>query len=520
MLVLLAACHPHPIPVDSEPPDDTGTVTEPNLPHCGPYATITPAHPVEGESVAINVDCDDWGRASFAAGALRLPPGATFDADSWQVDWLPDLASAGTFDVLFSVTALDGTSTVPETAIAHISVADAWDEADNTPVDPTSYDEEWGLPVLHLLPHGPLTQDYTDASVVWHGETLPGQVKIRGAASATYPKPNLSISLTDTKLDLDDQGLGSRDHLVLISNFDDNSYLRQKVTYDLWTDIAGYFDSERLTPRTFYVVVYLGGEYEGLYTAVDRIDDEYHRDMGLGDGEGNLYKAVDHNANFYAHDVYGNPKITLSEGYTKEQGEPIDDFTDLEDLVRWTSNADDDTFAAQASSHLDVEEFMDWWTLVVFTNAGDSGGKNSYLYHDVDSGLFRYSPWDFNDSWGQDWMTLRVGADEYDDFTWTNGVFAHILAHPDLSATLASRWEELVADGPLSEEAVRDRIDGDVELIDDEATRDWARWRTPYRHYSLWSGPRGDAHDWTEYDEERDLVRDWAQARAEWAARR
>jgi hypothetical protein len=84
---------------------------------------------------------------------------------------------------------------------------------------------------------------------------------------------------------------------VLTSTFDDNSYVRQKLSYDLWAALAASADRPRLAPRTFFAVVYLNAEYHGLYVAVDRIDDEFVEQMGL-DGDGELFKAVEHTANW------------------------------------------------------------------------------------------------------------------------------------------------------------------------------------------------------------------------------
>jgi hypothetical protein len=62
---------------------------------------------------------------------------------------------------------------------------------------------------------------------------------------------------------------------------------------------------------------------------------------------------------------------------------------------------------------IDVEEFADWLLLVGWAIADDSAGKNVYLYHGGEPDgalglLFRYVPWDFNDSFGQSWQTNRV----------------------------------------------------------------------------------------------------------------
>ena len=64
---------------------------------------------------------------------------------------------------------------------------------------------------------------------------------------------------------------------------------------------------------------------------------------------------------------------------------------------------------------IDIDEFSDWLILVSYSLSDDSAGKNSYLYKgDAADGalgdLFRFVPWDFNDSWGQSWQTDRTLA--------------------------------------------------------------------------------------------------------------
>ena len=66
-------------------------------------------------------------------------------------------------------------------------------------------------------------------------------------------------------------------HLILTSTFDDTSYVRQKLVYDLWRAMAESQDVQRLTPATFFAIMYLNGAYHGLYLACDRVDDEFIR---------------------------------------------------------------------------------------------------------------------------------------------------------------------------------------------------------------------------------------------------
>ena len=64
---------------------------------------------------------------------------------------------------------------------------------------------------------------------------------------------------------------------------------------------------------------------------------------------------------------------------------------------------------------MDLNAFADWFVFTSALRADDSAGKNSYLYHDprpaAPDPRWRYVPWDFNASFGQDWRARPTAAD-------------------------------------------------------------------------------------------------------------
>jgi hypothetical protein len=345
--------------------------------------------------------------------------------------------------------------------------------------DPAEYTEEWGLPVLHITAVDAISQSYGAAEVVFMGESYDAEMKIRGAASASYPKPSYLLRFSGEDLDADALGMGNKDHLTLITSFDDNTYVRQKLVYDTWMEMAQWDGADRLTPRTAFVVVYLDGEYVGLYTACDRIDNHFLKEMGLSE-DANLYKAVNHDANFYLTGSSGGWKSTLHNGYEKKEGLPESDYSDLDALVSFTGNATPDSFIASVDEWLPLEEFMDWFLLVHYSSSADSAGKNSYIFNDPSAWRFRFVPWDFNHSWGQGWYTYRVASSTNEDFKSTNAIFAHIQNHAETNAALWQRFHAMVDDGPLNADTLRGGVDDYYALIDASAERDWAVWGGVY----------------------------------------
>ncbi len=469
----------------------------------GPYWLL------ETETVSFQVGCFtglDLPGSDFEL--VPMPAGAAYDPATSTFTFTPGLDQARVFEV--DIVA----KSTGEKGRVKIGVADKWADPGNVPVkDPLLYGEEYGLPVLFLSP-APPTEDYSPATVVYKGHTYAAQAKLRGAASLWYPKNSFTIEFSkDDKFDEPDEAGGFEDKrkIVLISTFDDNSYVRQRLAYDLWNRL----DPGHLQIQTYSAVVYLEGQYFGLYTVSDHVDGFLMEDHGHSQ-EGNLYKAVDHDANFDIFSLQngGAPKGTLHDGYVKREGTPLEGepgaFADLEELVQFVATSTSPDFLAQIDSRIDRRDFEDWWIFVTFAMADDSAGKNSYLYHDPmgPTGLFRYAPWDFNASFGQTWQTAREAANQTIEYTGNNKLFARFLQEPSIGTPLRARYDAALH-GVYSKEKVLALVDSYVERIDASALRDEARWVNEYQNYGGWSWRT----DFTTYPEEIAYLKGWIAAR-------
>ena len=404
-----------------------GTVVPlaPSTQRCDPRATLESEDALEGDVVTVTIACSDGVSIQdfeLVAVTADRGKGGDVDAETGVWTWATGLVDGGQYDMLFVIKPRDATG-MPETVPVTFWVADDWQHPSNVPVDPQTYTEEWDVPVMYLYPESRLTQSYVETEVIFRGEVYAAEMKIRGAASTSYPQNSFTLKFDPVNIALRDDGLQRKDHLVLITSFDDNSCVRQKLVYDVWNDIANWFGEERLTPRTFFTVVYLDGEYQGLYTAIDHIDSEFIDEMGLAGSTGNLYKSISHAADYR---TLGHSGWEFKEGFRA-------DFDDLEALNRFVAFADQDTFLAEHDEWIDRHEFMDWFLLVFHLLANDSGGKNAYLFNDPANPGFRFVPWDMNESLGQSWTTSRLPASDYNDFKWRNKIFEFFQEEPILA---------------------------------------------------------------------------------------
>ncbi|WP_437767939.1 CotH kinase family protein [Sorangium sp. So ce764] len=461
---------------------------------------------LEGETVTFPVTCATG--LALPDGAIEvgpLPDGATYDPVAREVTFSPGLDQAAVYEIEIRV------AQTSEVGRVKIGVADDWADPSNVPVvDPARYPEEYGLPVLFLSPT-PEAKEYAPATVVYRGRTYNAEAELRGESSLGYPKNSFTLKFPkEDKFNEPDEagGFTDRRKVVLITTFDDNSYVRQRLAYDLWNRL----DPEHIQIKTYSAVVYLDGQYAGLYTVADHVDGYLMEDHGYSQ-DGNLYKAVSHDANFALTAHNGEPKETLHDGFEKKEGTPPEGepeaFADLEDLVSFVATSKEAVFAAEIGSRIDLRDYEDWWIFVTFIMADDSAGKNSYHYRDpVAGGVFRYAPWDFNASFGQTWQTERQPASDRVEYLGVNLLFQRLLEEPSIGDPLRARYGEVLR-GALGDAEIQAIVDGYVARIDASARRDEARWGEAYRSYEGWSG-RGD---FTTYEEEIAYLKAWISER-------
>ncbi len=470
---------------------------EPAQRPCG--LTLTgPAWVVEGDPVRIAIACATGRELPSDPAIAGLPPGAEVDASAGEIRWTTGPADAGVYEIAASV------PIEPIEKKFTLGVADRFDASGNTPPDPARYTEEYGLPVFHLSVPGVISDlEYTPAVLTYRGHTFDVQVKYRGNKSLLFPKKSFTIDFPNELFSDPVLGFFDRKKVLLVTTFDDQSYLRDRLVLDLWKKLGG-----PIWVQTASAVLFLNGEYFGLYTMSEKIAGQVLSRGGL-DGDANLYMAKHRTANFYPYDSAGLPKTTWHDGYTKEEGFPLDGepgaYDDLDAFVRFVVESDDATFAALLPGLIDVDEYRQWWALVMLTLAIDSANHNSFHYHDPAGGPWRTAVWDCAQALGG---ILRFPPSTATEFTPDNNLFRRLLLPPFEQATRA-RLGDLVQQVPVTD--VLAMIDDYTHQHDEAARRDQLRWNAEQvAYFSSVYGRTG----WG-YDEEIAYVRQWVRDR--WA---
>lgn len=357
-------------------------------------------------------------------------------------------------------------------------------EAPFQPQNPPGGDKQpdWQANLGDGFPAGPQTADSTNpiwvtATISFEGNTwdyvglrFKGNSSLKSAWSSGNYKLPFKLDFDQFEDDypkIDDQRFYGFKQLSLASNFNDDSYLREKVTADIFRAFG------LASAHTAFYEVYVdygeGPIYFGLYTMVEMVEDTVISQQFESD-EGNLYKPEGSGATFAAG-------AFNEASFDKETNQDEDDYTDIEALyaalhadTRLTSPA---SWRSDLESIFDVDTFLRWLAVNTVVQNWDTYGlmsHNYFLYTDPEDGLVTWIPWDNNhalsgtgrqntlslslDEVTEKWPLIRFLMDDalyheqYDSYV--NAVVDTVFV-PDEMAETYQFYHALIAESALAE---------------------------------------------------------------------
>jgi len=295
-----------------------------------------------------------------------------------------------------------------ESSNAYLSGPESWPDDD---ADPPYY--PW-IFNQHVIMDYKLTFTAADWEALDHApfEFVPGTLTI---GSETYENVGIRhkgfITFWSTrnklkkpyKIDFNEYVAGQDFYGVRQLNFgnswSDPSMMREVLAYEVFA-ATGCPAS-----RTSFVNLYLTvpGEYDdelvGVYVMVEQVDTTYLAER-FGNDSGNLYKAGDFGADL---EWEGTDPEEYRDNYLKRTNQEEDDWSDLIHFLDVVNNTPDEQFKAEIETVFNVEGFLNYLAAnTATTNLDSIAGRNAnfYLYHNPDTDLFEFLPWDLNMAFG------------------------------------------------------------------------------------------------------------------------
>ena len=241
-------------------------------------------------------------------------------------------------------------------------------------------------------------EEYVSCTVEIDGETF-SHIGLRAKGNnSLHLTESYDLSRYSLKLEFDQFRDGGNyyglDKLSLDASFQDNSYLKTYMTYDMMNFMGVP------TPLCSYVWVTVNGEDWGLFLAIEEPEEAFAR-RNFGLDHGILYKPDyrslnDENADIALKYIDDNP----------------DSYPGIFDNAKFTISSDDQSRLIEAlktlstgkdlETAINIDEVLRYFTVQVFVMNWDSyigyTGHNYFLYEK--DGILSILPWDYNLAFG------------------------------------------------------------------------------------------------------------------------
>jgi len=199
----------------------------------------------------------------------------------------------------------------------------------------------------------------------------------------------------DENPEIDDQRFFGFQKVTFASNFKDTSFLHEKVAADLFRE-AGVPAAN----TAFYEVYVDYGEgpvYFGLYTMTEVVEDTVIEEQ-FEDDSGNVYKPEGAGATF----AVGSFSEASFDKQTNEDEGDYSDIIALYDALHAESRTTNPgAWRSGLEAVFDVDGFLNWLAVNTVIQNWDTYGvmsHNYYLYHDPETDLLTWIPWDNNEA--------------------------------------------------------------------------------------------------------------------------
>ena len=197
-------------------------------------------------------------------------------------------------------------------------------------------------------------------------------------------------------------GMGANSEWVLNGPYLDKTLIRNKLVYDLARELNGW------APDTRFVELFVDGEYQGVYLAVEPVTNGESRlrlsEFSLLSGE-TAYIVSRDRSDTESEELEtwgktaGYTNNSLYIGYpsknkvTEKQKEYIQkDISEFEQVL-YGKNFSDKRLGYQA--YIDMDNWVDYFIINEFAMNYDAGNLSTYVYKEL-GGKLQLAVWDFN----------------------------------------------------------------------------------------------------------------------------
>lgn len=334
-------------------------------------------------------------------------------------------------------------------------------------------------------------------------------IKYRGASSySKFDKKQYRIKFYKNEKDSAKKvslaGMGANSEWVLNGPYLDKTLIRNKLVYDLAGELNGW------APDTRFVELFVDGEYQGVYLAVEPVTNGESRlrlsEFGLLSGE-TAYVVNRDRIDTGAEEIETWGK---TEGYTynalyirypsenritEKQKEYIkNDISEFEQVL-YGKNFSDKRSGYQA--YIDMDNWVDYFIINEFAMNYDAGNLSTYVYKEL-GGKLQLAVWDFNNGF-DNYQWFRTETDVL--HTVENSWFERLWQDKTFREHVCERYRQL-RKTTLADEYIYDKIASYQEELGDAVDRNFKVWGYSFEENLLvGKNKAGTSRDIRSYEE-------------------
>ncbi len=224
--------------------------------------------------------------------------------------------------------------------------------------------------------------------------------RLRGNTSRYAQKKSFKVDINEY---VRGQKLYELEKLNINGEHNDPALMRARLSWNLFNFY------EIPSARATYAALYINGEYRGLYTIVEHYDEEFIQSR-FGNNEGNLYKCLYPADLIYLgpdQEAYKKMRNSRERAYDLETNEEGDDYSDLVSFITFLNNTSDSEFARLVEERFNVRAFLKYLALNTLMGSWDDYWylkNNYYLYHNAATDKFEFIPYDYDNTYGIDFV--------------------------------------------------------------------------------------------------------------------
>ncbi len=273
-------------------------------------------------------------------------------------------------------------------------------------------------------------------------------LSVRGRGNASWwqsDKKSYRIKLDEKSSIL---GLDSNKDWVLVPNYYDKTLIRNAVA----SKMAQQMEYLYYTPTHIMVDLFLNGEYRGVYSVADKIEEANGKiELGQTTGVDDIGFLIEIGWDFEEKHQYGRDYFDTDLLYRLFVKEPViekrynEEMTYIMDYINKTEDAI--VSGGDWEKYIDLDAFVDWFIIAELTNNTEMAFYRScYMYKPQDGKLIMGPVWDFDMAFGnhkgdvKNYDAWATGEATYHEIgtNWTS----YLVKDEKFMSAVKTRWTE------------------------------------------------------------------------------